>query len=93
MGWLGDDHKGTQSHNDDQAAPKHEAHATHEMLGGAAAFEATKAYEKHCAANGKPASHAKAKELAAGFAGAFVDREVDTKGLDFVDKQKAKKHG
>ena len=27
-------------------------------------FQAAKAYEKHCAANGKPVSHAKAKELA-----------------------------
>jgi hypothetical protein len=26
----------------------------------------------------------------AGFAGAFVDREVESKGLDFVDREKAK---
>ena len=26
-------------------------------------FQAAKAYEKHCAENGKPVSHAKAKEL------------------------------
>lgn len=31
-----------------------------------------------------------AKELMAGFAGAFIDREVETKGLDFVDREKAK---
>lgn len=29
----------------------------------------------------------------AGFAGAFIDREVETKGLDFVDKEKAKYEG
>jgi len=50
-----------------------------------------KAYEDHCAANGKPDSHAEAKELIAGFAAAFIDREVETKGLDFIDKQKAKR--
>lgn len=26
----------------------------------------------------------------AGFAGAFVDREVETKGLDFIDAERAK---
>lgn len=41
---------------------------------------------------GQPPSHAKAKEIMAGFAGAFVDREVETRGLDFIDKEKAKYH-
>ncbi|KIO25187.1 hypothetical protein M407DRAFT_25514 [Tulasnella calospora MUT 4182] len=40
--------------------------------------------------DGKPQSHEKAKEILAGFAGAFVDRIVETKGLDYVDKEKAK---
>lgn len=31
--------------------------------------------------------------LSAGFAGAFVDREVESKGLDFVDREKAKYEG
>jgi hypothetical protein len=62
-------------------------------------LQAAKAYEDHCAQNGKPDSHAKAKEIlyvlfcvcqgdmythlrySAGFAGAFVDREVETKGV------------
>jgi Protein of unknown function (DUF3759) len=26
----------------------------------------------------------------AGFAGAFIDREVETKGLDFIDAERAK---
>ena len=55
--------------------------------------QAAKAYERHCAENGQPASHAEAKELLAGFAGAFIDREVETKGLDFVDREKAKYEG
>lgn len=58
-----------------------------------------KAYEDHCAREGKPESHVKAKELlyvdilqlralqqtddhfSAGFAGAFIDREFETKGV------------
>ncbi|CCM01575.1 uncharacterized protein FIBRA_03635 [Fibroporia radiculosa] len=70
----------------------HKAELSHELLAGAASFEAMKAYERHCAANGQPTSHAEAKELLAGFAGAFVDRMVETKGLDYVDRQKAKRH-
>lgn len=27
----------------------------------------------------------------AGFAGAFIDREVETRGLDFVDRERAKR--
>ena len=47
--------------------------------------QAMKAYEDHCAANGKPDSHDKAKEVLAGFAGAFIDREVETKGVRCLD--------
>lgn len=56
-------------------------------------MQAAKAYENHVAENGQPESHAKAKEILAGFAGAFVDREVETKGLDFIDREKAKRQG
>jgi hypothetical protein len=27
----------------------------------------------------------------AGFAGAFIDREVETKGLDFIDREQARR--
>ena len=39
---------------------------------------------------GKPVSHQFAKELLAGFAGGEVDRLAETKGEDFVDREKAK---
>jgi len=91
MGWFDDDHEHAQAHNQYQSAPNHEAHLSHELIAGAAAFEAAKAYNDHCEKNGKPASHAKAKEIIAGLAGAFIDREVETRGLDFIDKQKAKR--
>ncbi|KAJ7065715.1 hypothetical protein C8F01DRAFT_1126462 [Mycena amicta] len=68
----------------------HKAALSHELIAAAASYEAAKAYEKHVAANGKPDSHAKAKELLAAFSGAFVDHIVESKGLDYVDKEKAK---
>jgi hypothetical protein len=54
---------------------------SHELIAAAASYEAAKAYEKHCEVNGKPDSHAKAKEILAGFTGAFIDRMVETKGV------------
>ncbi|PAV20888.1 phosphoglycerate mutase family [Pyrrhoderma noxium] len=69
---------------------EHKAKLSHEIIGGAAAYEAAKAYEEHIAREGKPDSHAKAKEILAGFAGAFIDREFETRGLDFIDKERAK---
>lgn len=45
------------------------------------AIQAAKAYERHCESEGKPPSHEKAKEIMAGFAGAFIDRMVETKGV------------
>ena len=66
-------------------------------------LQAAKAYENHCAENGRPDDHSTAKELlyvafaccvsnvvadtssSAGFAGAFVDREVETRGVSRID--------
>ena len=31
--------------------------------------------------------------IRAGFAGAFIDRMIETKGLDALDAAKAKRHG
>ncbi|KAH9989724.1 hypothetical protein BJV74DRAFT_838123 [Russula compacta] len=100
----------SDNYNQYQDQPKHESKISHELIAGAAAYEAAKAYEGHVAANGRPDSHAKAKEIAyglfisvdticahrphsAGFAGAFVDKEFETHGLNFIDKEKAKYEG
>ncbi|KAJ6511443.1 hypothetical protein C8R47DRAFT_1095115 [Mycena vitilis] len=72
------------------APETHKAKFTHELIAAAASYEAARAYEKHVEANGQPASHDQAKALLAGFTGAFVDRIVETKGLDGFDKEKAK---
>ncbi|CAE6464037.1 unnamed protein product [Rhizoctonia solani] len=92
MGWFSDDSSQAQAYdqfNNTNLQP-HQADWVHELIAGAAAFEAAKAYENHVAENGQPADHATAKELLAGFTGAFVDREVETRGLDFIDRERAK---
>ncbi|KAJ6494816.1 hypothetical protein C8R47DRAFT_974498, partial [Mycena vitilis] len=71
----------------------HKADIGHELLAGAASFAAAHEYDKHCQANGKPQSHAEMKELLAGFAGAFIDREVESRGMDEIAKMKAKQEG
>ncbi|KAJ3808174.1 MAG: hypothetical protein NXY57DRAFT_1023695 [Lentinula lateritia] len=89
MGFFHHESDEAQAYDQVVNAP-HKAELSHELIAAAASYEAAKAYEKHCAENGKPDNHAKAKELLAAFSGAFVDRMVETKGLDFVDKEKAK---
>ncbi|KAF9387845.1 hypothetical protein CPB97_001958 [Podila verticillata] len=63
----------------------HESSWTHELIAGAAAFEAAKAYEKK---NG--GSHQLTKEMLAGLAGAEADKLFETKGLDGLDRERAK---
>ncbi|CAG8905914.1 unnamed protein product [Penicillium egyptiacum] len=90
MGWFSDDSDQAQAYNSYNDQTEHDPSIIHELIAGAASYEAAKAYENHVAENGEPDSHAKAKEILAGFAGAFVDREVETKGLDFLDAEQAK---
>ncbi|PPQ98512.1 hypothetical protein CVT24_004003 [Panaeolus cyanescens] len=85
MGWFSEDSEQAQAY--EQATE-----LSHELIAAAASYEAAKAYEDHCARNGQPESHAKAKEILAGIAGGFIDRIVETKGLDYLDSQKAKHH-
>jgi deoxyribodipyrimidine photolyase-like uncharacterized protein len=52
---------------------------------------AMKAFEDHCRDTGETVTHGKMKELLAGFAAAEVDKLVETKGLDFLDREKLKR--
>ncbi|KAK4688470.1 hypothetical protein P7C73_g1642, partial [Tremellales sp. Uapishka_1] len=45
-----------QVYNMDIENQQHQASLSHEVIGGAAGYEAMKAYEQHCAMNGRPAS-------------------------------------
>jgi len=86
---FGDNSQQKQAYDTVVNSP-HKAALSHELLAAAASYEAAKAYEDHEAKNGKPPTHQAVKELLAGFAGAFIDRMVETKGLDYVDKEEAK---
>ncbi|RAQ53683.1 hypothetical protein AFGD_006817 [Aspergillus flavus] len=65
----------------------HEVEWSEGLNGAPAAYQAAEKYEEHVAANG---NQAQAKEILRGLAGAFVDRIVETEGLDFNDAKKAK---
>ncbi|KAH7014228.1 uncharacterized protein B0I36DRAFT_338442 [Microdochium trichocladiopsis] len=69
---------------------EHEGSWGHELVAGGAAFEAMHLWENHQRAEGQPVSHGFAKEMIAGFAGAEVDKLFETKGLDYIDREKAK---
>lgn len=69
---------------------EHEGKFSHELIAGAASFAAIKHYEDSQRKEGKPVSHAFAKELLAGIVGGEVDKLFETKGLDYLDKDKAK---
>ncbi|WWD02164.1 hypothetical protein V865_000202 [Kwoniella europaea PYCC6329] len=78
-----DDSGNQQVYNLDPNNEEHKSKLSHELIGGAAGFEAMKAYENHLRNEGKPPNHAFAKELIAGFAAA----EVST-----YDREEAKRH-
>ncbi|EIW85878.1 hypothetical protein CONPUDRAFT_148013 [Coniophora puteana RWD-64-598 SS2] len=81
---------GHKKDHEELTTGKHTGSLGHEMLAGAAAYEASKAYENHCKSKGKPANHAKAVEMASAVAGGFIDKIAETKGMDAMDKEKAK---
>ncbi|KIM69719.1 hypothetical protein SCLCIDRAFT_1208228 [Scleroderma citrinum Foug A] len=93
MGWFSSDSDQANAY-ENGAQPHHEASTAHELISGAASYEAMKAWEDHKEGNGKPTNHREAYEILAGVAGAFIDSEFETKGLDVIDrfmKEHAKK--
>ncbi|GAA5960643.1 hypothetical protein JCM3765_005887 [Sporobolomyces pararoseus] len=91
MGFFHHESEQAQAYNQVQNEQPHESSWTHEIIAGAACFQAEKAYEKHVAQNGKPPNHQMAKELFAAFAGAEADKLFETKGLNFLDQEEAKR--
>ena len=70
----------------------HDSKLSHELIGSAAAFEGMRLWENEQRKEGKAVDHGLAKEMLAAAAGFEVDRLAETKGLDFVDKERAKHH-
>ncbi|KAG0731911.1 hypothetical protein G6F57_004362 [Rhizopus arrhizus] len=73
---------------------EHKAEWTHELLAAAGGFAAMRAYNKKKEEEGaNPENdHHVAKNLLAALAAASIDHLAETKGMDWVDRQKAKKH-
>ncbi|EGX88639.1 CipC-like antibiotic response protein, putative [Cordyceps militaris CM01] len=67
----------------------HEAKFSHELLAGGASFAAFKAFENNQRSNGEPVTHGVAKAILAGLVGAEVDRLAETKGANWIDKERA----
>ena len=80
---FGDDHEKVYG-------DQHEGKFSHELIAGAASFEAAKLFEDRQRREGKPVSHSFAKELIAGIAGGEVDKLFETKGLDYLDRDRAR---
>jgi len=84
-----------RSHHDEVASSdssdlqKHDDSKVLDLASGAAAFAAMKAFENHKAKNVEPPSHQMAKEIFAALAAAEVAKLMQTKGADWVDKEKA----
>ncbi|KAJ9113054.1 hypothetical protein QFC22_006150 [Naganishia vaughanmartiniae] len=73
-----------------QQVNERDGSVSHELVGGAAAFLAMRAYEKKQDEEGKPQSWETAKELMAAIAGAEADKLIETKGLNEVDALRAR---
>ncbi|BFZ56522.1 hypothetical protein PYCC9005_003569 [Savitreella phatthalungensis] len=85
---FGESHDAYQQvYNGDE---RHEGKFSHELIAGAASFEAMKVFEDRQRREGKPVSHQFAKELLAGIAGGEADKLFETKGLDYIDQERAR---
>jgi len=84
-------HESDEAKAHDEAVGHHSVNLTHAAIAAAASFAAAKAYEDHQAKNGKMDDHAKAKEFLAASAAGFIEAIVEKKGLEAIDKAKAKR--
>ena len=64
---------------------------THELLAGAAAFEAMRLYEHHREREGIPEHHELAKELLAGFVGAEIDKHFENERYGHLSRREARR--
>ncbi|HEY6495977.1 MAG TPA: DUF3759 domain-containing protein [Trebonia sp.] len=69
----------------DDQRPPHEI--THELLAGAAGFEAMRMYEHHRENEGITEHHELGKEMLAGFAAAELDKHVEKGYYDHLERE------
>ncbi|KAK0510372.1 hypothetical protein JMJ35_006804 [Cladonia borealis] len=93
MGWGWDDarneHQQVYEQDGGYTQPDNQAKFSHELVSGAASFEAMKLFEDHQRKEGKQVDHQFAKELLAGFAGGEIDKLAETHGMNEYDKLRA----
>ncbi len=80
--------QGAHDHVYGGGAPHH--NITHELLAGAAGFEAMRMYEHHREREGVDEHHALAKELLAGFAVAEIDKHFESGRFGHLDREQAR---
>ncbi len=71
----------------DNDRPPHEV--THELIAGAAGFEAMRVFEHHREREGIPEHHELAKEMLAGFAAAEVDKHFESDRYEHLNREQA----
>ena len=73
----------------DYDRPRHEV--THELLAGAAGFEAMRMFEHHRENEGIPEHHELAKEVLAGFVGAELDKHFERERYGHLNRHEARR--
>jgi hypothetical protein len=86
---LGSISNSNSNRQDTSGYQQHKASLTHELVAGGAAFYAMREYEKRREAEGNR-DHQWAREILASIAGAEIDKQFETKGLDWLDRTRAK---
>jgi Protein of unknown function (DUF3759) len=71
---------------------RHHGDLGHELIGGAAGFEAMRMYEHDREREGIVGHHDLGKELIAGFAAAEAMKLIDERKLNRVDRDRAERH-
>jgi hypothetical protein len=82
-----DSAQGAWDQFNDQNHPRH--HVTHELMAGAAGFEAMHLFEEHQKAEGRPVHHELAKAMLAGFAAAEIDKHFEGELFSHLDQGQA----
>ncbi|KAI9824526.1 MAG: hypothetical protein M1826_007316 [Phylliscum demangeonii] len=93
FGWddARDAHQQVYSQDDNRGGQEREGKFSHELVAGAAAFEGMKLFEDNQRKQGKVVDHQLAKELLAGCVGGELDKLFETKGMSYIDRERAQR--
>ncbi|KAI8370090.1 hypothetical protein EDC96DRAFT_503021 [Choanephora cucurbitarum] len=77
--------------NTPEVTEEHKAEWTHQLLAAAGGFAAMRALNNRKEESGEEVDHSTAKEILAAAAAGAVDNFIETKGMDWFDRHRAKK--